>query len=295
MDNQKQQFFAARISIFVSIILFFISAIIGIWIDSITLILDASASLVILTAAFLMHFSIKKIHQPPDDLYHFGYHKYEPLTSAIQNGLIIVTCVVSVKFALQDIVHAEDVHSYSIPAAATFFSGVLSAFVSGYFRRISLRTNSQIIKAASLHWVTDTVLSFSVCAGFLLGLMMQMLHFTKITPYIDPVMAILLALFFIAMPFKGGMNSLLELLDAAPVEDIRRIVRKVVGSYADRVLGVHHLRIRKAGQKVFVDVRFGVRGDLMVSQAGDLAEGFERDLRIHLPDCDVVVSFKSQM
>jgi cation diffusion facilitator family transporter len=295
VDCRNQQFLAARISIAGSIILFLISATVGIAVDSITLILDASASLVILAAAFLMNYAVKKIHQPPDDSYNFGYHKYEPLTAAIQSGLIIATCVVSIKFALQDIVHAEDTHSYSLPAIATFFAGLLGLFVTTYLKKIQRKVDSQMLRAAAQHWFIDTVLSFSVCLGFCFGLVMQSLGYTAITPYVDPVMAIMLAVFFISMPVRGGLRNLFELLDAAPLEEgFAGKVKEVVEEYKPRSFGVHRLRIRKAGQRIFVDICFLVKENLTVSQVEELAENFERDLNLKLPGCDVVVYFRSK-
>lgn len=295
VDYRSEQFLAARISIAGSIILFLISATVGIAVDSITLILDASASLVILAAAFLMNYAVKKIHQPPDDSYNFGYHKYEPLTAAVQSGLIIATCVVSIKFALQDIVHAEDTHSYSLPAIATFLAGLLGLFVTTYLRRIQRKADSQMLQAAVQHWLIDMILSFSVCLGFCFGLIMQFLGHTTITPYVDPVMAIMLAVFFISMPVRGGLRNLLELLDAAPLEEgITGKVKEVVEEYKPRSFGVHRLRIRKAGQRVFVDVCFLVNENLTVSQVEELAEGFEKNLKLKFPGCDVVVCFKSK-
>lgn len=284
---------AVRISMAGSVLLFLISAIAGIVVDSITLILDASASLVILAAALLMHYAVKKIRQPPNDAYHYGYHKYEPLTAVVQRGLIIVTCIVSVKYAIQDIVHAEDIHSYGLPAVATFFSGMLGVAVTIYLRRIAKNTNSRMIQAAALHWLSDTVLSFGVCGGFLFGLLMQNWGQTAITPYVDPVMAIGLALCFVLVPVRGFMSDLLELLDAAPVGDIRELVRKEVDRYKPRAFGVHRVRTRVAGQKTFVEVCFFVQDSLTVRHADELAMEFERDLKTRIPACDVVVSFKA--
>lgn len=294
-DYRSEQFLAARISIAGSVILFLISATVGIAVDSITLILDASASLVILAASFLMNYAVKKIHQPPDDSYNFGYNKYEPLTAAIQSGLIIATCIVSIKFALQDIIHAEDAHSYSLPAIATFFAGILGLLVTTYLRRIQRKVNSQMLRTAAQHWFIDTILSFSVCLGFCFGLIMQSLGYTAITAYVDPVMAIILAIFFVSMPVRGGLRSLFELLDAAPLEEgIAGMVKGIVKEHTPRSFGVHRLRIRKAGQRVFVDVCFLVNENFTVSQVEELADGFEKDLKIKLPGCDVVMCFKSK-
>ncbi len=294
MLKEHQQLWAARVSIFGSIALFFISAIVGVIVDSITLILDASASLVILAAGFLMQFAVKKINLPPDDAYHFGYHKYEPLTASVQGVLIVVTCIVSIKFAIQDIIHAEAVHTYTLPVVATFFSGILGLLITGYLKRAAQKTNSQMIKTASVHWMADSMLSFGVCAGFIFGLIAQDLGYTHIAPYVDPVMAIILALFLAAVPLKGCRHNLVELLDAAPVTHVRAQIKKIVDTHKVHFSGLHRLRVRKAGQKIFINACFLTKGDMTVAQAEELSKGFEQDLKNNFPECDVIVHFKAQ-
>jgi len=261
-------------------------------VDSITLLLDASASLVILFVAFLMHVALKKLRRPPDDSFNFGYGKYEPLTVLAQGGMIIATCLVSIKFAIQDIVHVEEAHSYVLPTLAAFCSGVIGVFISIYFRKIAQRTNSQMLKAAGMHWKTDTVLSFGVCLGFLFGLIMQESGFYTITPYVDPVMAIILALIFIIPPVKIISMSALELLDAVPGEDVRSKVKKVVDQHRSSYLKVHRLRTRKAGEKIFVDICFTVDGNLTTKEGEVLVNNLERDLKGHFQNCDVIVYFR---
>jgi len=293
-NTHREQLFAARISMAGSIILFLVPAVIGIVVDSITLILDAGSSLIILLTAGLMYFSINKIHLPADENYNFGYHKLEPLTASIQGGLIIAACAISIKFALQDLVHPEDIHNYTLPAVATFFSGVLGVFITAYLKKTAARTKSQMLKAAGLHWTTDTALSFCVAAGFCFGILLQNLGYAKITPYVDPVMAIMLALFFIFPPIKDLTHNVLELLDAAPMEDIRHKINTVVDQHKPRAIAVHRLRLRKAGPKVFVDVCFIVHDHLTVAHTDQWAQDFEKDLKNHLPECDVIVYFKAR-
>lgn len=293
LESQREQVRAVKASIIGSVTLFLVSAVVGVAVDSITLLLDAAASLVIVFVAFLMRASIKKVHMPPDNLYNFGYEKYEPLTVAVQGVLIIATCIISMKFALQDIIHPDDIHGYGIPVIATFFSGIIGLAIMGYLKKVGARTNSAMIKAASLHWYTDTMLSFGVCAGFLFGFMMQKLGYTGITPYVDPVMAILLALLFIQAPVKTVFRNAAELLDAAPGGDIYNKVKGVVQEYMPKSFGVYRLRARKAGEKIFVDVCFIVKDNLTVLEIEELAGSFERDLKVHIPKSDVVVYFKS--
>lgn len=290
--KKKLQALAVRVSIAGSISLFLISAGVGIAVDSIALILDASASLVILVVALLMNFAIKRIHWPPDDLYNFGYTKFEPLTVLVQGSLIIATCLVTIKFAIQDIVHPDMVHTYLLPTIATFFCGIIGIFITSFIRRIGVRTKSRMLKTAGWHWMTDTGLSFGMSLGFFFGLMLYKMGNTTITPYIDPVMAILLAIFFIQSPLRGIVHNILELLDAVPSDSLRSKVYGVVEQYRPKISAVHRIRARKAGEKIFVDAGFRVKANMTVAESEDLSSNFEADLRKELPHCDVVVYFK---
>ncbi len=284
---------AASVSIFGAALSFLIAVIIGIAVDSVTLILNAAASLAILVSALLMRFAAKKIHAPPDEVFHYGYHKYETLTSVVQRGLIMVTCVISIKFAVQDIIHAEAVTSYGLPAVAMFFSGLISVGVTVYLKRTARRVHSQMIQASALHWLSDTVLSFGVCAGFVFGLWVDGSAYSALSPYVDPVMAIALAGCLIATPVRGFMRDLSELLDAAPPQEVRDKVQTVLGQYQSRVSGMHRVRTRKAGQKIFVEACFLAHETLTLGYAEELAREFESDLKNHFPDCDVIAHFKA--
>lgn len=288
----EQQIFAAHLSIVGGILIFLISLIVGIMTDSVALLLDAATGSVILFVAFLVRLIIKKINQPPDQAFHFGYEKYEPLTMVLQNTAIILTCLFGIYFAVQDIIHPDVVSRFDLPAVAAFVSGVMAVALAIYIKIFALRTHSGVLKTSSLHWLIDSILSFAMCVGFLFGLFLHKLGYIRITPYIDPVMAIILALVFMRIPLKTITHNIFELLDAAPSQDIQDKIRKIVDLYKSRSLGVERIRFRKAGKKIFLDACFFVHGSLTVKEAEELANSFERDLAGEIEDCDVVVYFK---
>jgi cation diffusion facilitator family transporter len=291
-EKQKQQEHAVWVAIYGSFVLFLVSLTVGLAINSVTLMLEAAASLVILLVTFLVRFSIKKVHLPPDDIHNFGYGKYEPLTVVAQGFMIIAICIVSIKFAVQDIIHPDDIHSYIMPAIATFLSGILGIFITAYIKGAGKKTNSDMLKASGMHWQIDTILSFGVCGGFIIGFMLQVLGLYNITAYVDPVMALILSLILIKMPIKAIMYSVPELLDIAPAQHIKTKVREVMELYTPKSFGVHRLRARKSGERVFVDVCFLVKPDMTILEAEELSKSLEKDLAINLPNCDVVVCFK---
>jgi cation diffusion facilitator family transporter len=291
---EVEQNIASKISIAGALLLFLISGVVGIAIDSITLILDASSSLVILAVALLTNFSLKRIRRPPDELYNFGYSKYEPFTGSLQGGLIIATCVISIKFAIQDIIHAESVKNYLAPVVATFLSGILGLLILFRIKLAAKRSKSTLLEMSAFHWYSDTLLSFSVCLGFLCGLLLERLGYIAVAPYVDPVMAIILAAFLIKTPFKNMIINARELLDVVPDTDIRQKARKVIDMYIPKSFGVQRMRIRKAGQRIFLDICFIVKSELTVKEIRELADNFEKDLKDHLENCDIVVYFHPQ-
>ena len=290
--DESSQSYAAGVSFWGSIALFAVSAAAGLAVDSVTLLLDASASLVILVVAFMMNSTIKKIHSPPDEIFNFGYEKYEPFTVVIQGALIITTCVISMKFALQDILHHEDIKNYQIPLIASGISVAVGTFIAVFIGITAKRTRSSMMHAASMHWFIDTGMSVGMLGGFYLGSILKQRGYTGITPFIDPAMAIMLALVFILPPLKAMRRNLFELLDAVPSREIRDRVRKVVDEYKPKMFGVHRVRMRKAGEKVFVEVCFIVKENMTLNEAEAIASAFEKDLKTHLHHIDVVVYFK---
>ncbi|MDD4908910.1 MAG: cation diffusion facilitator family transporter [Candidatus Omnitrophica bacterium] len=292
LEVKRLQMLSVRVSIAGSIILFLISASVGIIVDSITLILDASSNLVILAVAFLMNFAVNKIHKPADERYNFGYGKYEPFTASIQGILIFATCIFAIKFAIQDIVHAEDIKNHFLPMAATFVASILGLFITIYLKRLSGRSGSSMLRASCLHWQMDTVLSFGVCFGFLIGLFLQREGYYKMTPYVDPVMAIILAFILIWAPFKTVIHNIRELLDAAPKGQIHARIKKIVEKRKPEHIIIHRIRTRRAGEKIFLDIIFDGKEDLTLAQAEELTGILETDIKADLGNCDILISFR---
>ena len=292
-QNQRKtkQIFATRVSLAGSIVLFLISAGIGIAVDSVTLLLDASANLVILVVAFLMHATIEKMHKPPDAAFNFGYGKYEPFTVVIQGALIIMTCFIGMKFAIQDIIHPEPVKNYYLPVIGTLICSIIGIFILVYMRKTAKKTNSTMLKTAGLHWLTDTVMSFGIFGGFCAALLLNRSGYAKITPYVDPVLAIILALFLIRSPIKVMAHNSLELLDAAPTGHISDKVKKTVERHKPEPFDIKRIRMRKAGENIFIDVRLGLKADLSMPEIARLCADFEDKLKNDLANCDIIIHF----
>ena len=300
IDRKKEtpQVFAIKYSIWVCFLIFIISLTAGLMVDSVALLLDASVSLITLFVTLFVHFAIKKIDTPPDDIYNFGYDKYEPLTIVLQGSLIIMTCLIGIKFAVQDLIHLDDIKRYDIPAISTIISAIVSLFMWYYLKRVFKKTGSGVIKTTSLSWFVDGVLSLGMCLGFLFGYIMRHLGYENITPYIDPGMTVILAVYFIRVPFKTITSNALELLDASPVHYIKDIVKKeaintIINEHLPKAIAVKRVRARKAGKKIFIDICYLVNKNMTIETTQVISDAIEKDLKKYFPHCDVIVFFKA--
>lgn len=296
MDGQNQkenkaQAKVVRVSMVVSIIIFLIALSAGIISDSVTLLLDASAGFVTILMAFILHFNIKKMGMPPDQFFNFGYDKFEPFTVAMQGSMIMLTCVVALYFAIQDIVHADDVARYDIPMYAAVISGFLALFTAFYLRKISIRTSSNMLRASSLHWFVDAFFSFAMMFGFGFGFYLHQVGYTHLTPYVDPAMTIILAAILIWTPIRLLKRSLSQLLDAAPSQEVRREVEKIAEKHKVKAFGIRSIRMRNAGEKIFLYICFDIHAHTTMIQAEDFVKAFENDVAGKFPKYDVIVYF----
>lgn len=283
---------AAHISIAGAGVIFLISLGVGILVDSVTLLLDAGTGLVILCMALFVKRVLRTIANPPDQHYNFGYEKHESLTVAVQNIAIVFTCLIGIVFAVQDIVHSEDIVRYDLPVAATFLTALMSLGLMAYLGRVARRRNSSMLKTAALHWGIDAWFSLGMCAGFLIGLLLARTGHTQISPYLDPVMAILLAVFVMRLPLRALAGNIRELLDGVPNRQIHGKIVQIAEKHKTGFSGIHRIRVRKAGQKTFLDVGFRVKEDRALSEVQRLAEDFEKELAREVPGSDVVVYFQ---
>ena len=73
------------------------AVIIALFSDSETMTLEAMSGVVDVVISVLCIFVIRKVHQPADRHYHFGYAKYEPLMTTVEGVLVTAVCASAVQ------------------------------------------------------------------------------------------------------------------------------------------------------------------------------------------------------
>ena len=81
------------------------------------------------------------------------------------------------------------------------------------------------------NWKLDVVSSFGVFAAFFGQFLLQKTQCEWLAPYIDPVVAIVMALILIVEPVKMILHGLRELVLFAPEQEVMDQIRSIAEQY----------------------------------------------------------------
>lgn len=137
-------------------------------------------------------------------------------------------------------------------------------------KRAGEREGSELMKANAWHHRADAVSSIVALIGVggtILGV-----------PFLDPVAGIFVSGMILKAGIDTGYRSVMELVDAGvPLPTLAPIKQTI--SQVEGVKGCHHLRGRKAGSFLYLDVHIEVDPFLSVSAAHDIGENVRRQIQ----------------
>lgn len=291
---RSQELLALRLSL-VLVILFATGAIlIAIYSDSETMTLEAMSAIVDIVVACLAIFVARKIGEPANHRYQFGYAKYEPLMTTVEGILVTGVCTGAILYSARDILHpdpVEDAHLVVIYSATSFFVCVIFGF---WMRGVGKRAGSPLVQADADLWIVDGWLALGVCAAFVVGIVLGRIGKVTASAYIDPAVCIVLSLFFLKKPYDILRESVGDLVDANPYAGAVNAVEKSAAAVAEdfHLKGVEWVRVRKAGRRVFVMVSFFEEPTESLQDMDKVRAAVTDEVVRLNPDVDIVVAFR---
>lgn len=251
---------------------------------SLALMSDALESLVNVATALAVIAALHLARRPADDNHPYGHHKAEFFSAVLEGVLIVIAALFILREAYAGFLapRALDAPLYglAINAGASTINGIWAAALI----RNGRRYRSPALVADGRHLLTDVVSSVGVFIGVALA-------FATGAWWLDPVMAVLVALNIIWSGWaviKGSLSGLMdEAVSDAELSRIRQIISDAAS--ADAALEAHDLRTRHAGQVTFIDFHLVVPGETTVEAAHDLCDRIEAALMDALPDARVTI------
>ncbi len=232
---------------------------------SVGLLSDAAESTVNLVAAIMALFMLMVAARPADDNHHFGHHKAEYFSAAVEGFMIFVAAVVIIASAIDRLINPLPLESVGVGAAISSGAAVINGVVGTILIRAGRKYRSITLVADGKHLWTDVVTSIGVVAA--IGL----IWLTKWEP-LDPIIALVVGVNIIITGAKLIKESTEGLMDSTLPEEENTAIAALLSGFSNDTVRFHGLRTRLAGSQRFANVDMLVPGDWSVQRSHDLIE-----------------------
>ncbi|MGE0405598.1 MAG: cation-efflux pump [Candidatus Korobacteraceae bacterium] len=277
----------ARNSVFAALAITTLKLIVGFSTGSLGIMSEAAHSALDLVAAVLTLFSVRISDKPADADHQYGHGKVENFSAFLETGLLLLTCVWIIWEAIRRLTSGHVEIEPTIWAfAAMFVSIAIDWWRSHRLQVIADRYDSQALHADALHFRTDIWSSTVVIIGLAL-VMAGRSYGIPWLQYADPVAALFVAGVVIYVSWRLARQTIDALLDAAPPGVRNQIIGAIGG--VEGVLEVDRVRIRRAGNREFVDVTLGLNRAATFQRAGQVVSAVTEAVHRVLPYADVTV------
>jgi cation diffusion facilitator family transporter len=259
----------ARLSILSNTLLILLKLTVGLISGSVSIISETIHSSMDLIAAIIAFLSVRVSDNPPDSRHPYGHGKIENISGVIEALLIFIAAIWIIIEAVKKLFGEKiEINSIALGSIVMLISAIVNIIVSRRLYKVARATNSVALEADALHLKTDVYTSLGVSLG--LGLIML----TKIN-WLDPVIAILVALFIIRESYNLLKRAFTPLIDTAWSEtEIEDLEKRLIGLKVN----YHNLRTRVAGNYRFVDIHIQIPEDVTVGSAHKYCDKVENEL-----------------
>jgi predicted Co/Zn/Cd cation transporter (cation efflux family) len=190
--------------------------------------------------------------------YPFGKEGLEPLIGIVNYCLMIFICVAIIADAVQMILAGGNHEIHVIPSILFgFFYVIFNMGGYGYLKSQMKDHATAIAELELVGWKFSVFTGIGMAVGFSLSWVLDMTPLSVFTPYIDPIMSIILMLLFVSTPLFEMKNCIKELMQARPSEEITSLIAATVKKinygyvFSDKVL-----RLGKVGSKIRIEIDY---------------------------------------
>ncbi|MFA6490050.1 MAG: cation diffusion facilitator family transporter [Candidatus Micrarchaeia archaeon] len=233
-----------------------------------------------LAGSIIAYLGVKKGGEPADLNYHFGYKKYETLSSLAQLALIGMTAVLIINEGAHRLVFPKALQIGTADLALMLFTVVVDVALVFYLRRRA-DGRSPAIQASMGNYASDIMQNSMVFVG---------LAAAGMGIYIaDPIAALLVAMLMLRVVWSVGSSVFHELTDASPPKEKLEAYGKVIMSVKG-VKTFHRFRARSVSGYVMVDMHLQLDPKMTLEKSHALGHEVKGRLMEKFPEITDVLT-----
>lgn len=247
---------------------------------SMALLTSAADGLVDVMASVVTLIGVFYAQRPADKGHRYGHGKSEAVAAFVQALLLGGAGLVLGIESTQRLIHPQPLMQHGLGiwviVGSTLCAGVLVAMQTFVVKK----TASTAIAADRAHYVTDIAVNLAVLCALVLD---SAFGWTRS----DAIGALAISCYMIWNARGMAISALRQLLDQELGADDRQRIRAAALG-CPGVRGVHDIRTRNGGDRVFVELHVEVDGQLSVDMGHDIGDAAEAAVRELFPAAEVL-------
>lgn len=282
----REKKLAALASVGTALVLVSLKVFLAVVTGSLGILSEALHSGLDLVAAVITYLSVHVSDKPADADHTYGHGKVESFSAFIETALLLLTALYVIYEAFRRL-FSREVHIEPTLLAVGIL-GLMALLDVARARRLgraAQKHQSEALEADALHFSMDVWSTLVVMLGIACAWLGKRFGLAWLY-YADPLAALAVAGFVIWIASRLAKRTLDALLDAAPAGLQQRIAAAV--QELDGVQDVWRVRVRRAGNRHFVDVTIRVPRSHSFEQVHATSDAVERRVQQLLP-ADVMV------
>jgi cation diffusion facilitator family transporter len=286
LEEGREKKRAALLSVGSAVVLVTLKTFLVVRTGSLGVLSEALHSGLDLIAAIITFLSVRVADQPADERHPYGHGKFENFSAFVETGLLALTACYIIYEAFSRLFFRSVHIQPSITAIVVLlFALLIDITRARALSHVARKYSSEALEADALHFSTDVWSTTVVISGIGLVWVGETWNLPWMI-YADALAALAVAAVILWVGAQLGRRTLDALLDVAPQGLQQEIARAV--ARMDGVLDVDRVRVRRAGNRHFVDATVSVARTASLEQVHALSDAIEKRIGEIVP-ADVMV------
>jgi cation diffusion facilitator family transporter len=236
---------------------------IGVFTFSIALIADGIQSFADAGVSLIVWTGLRIAKKAPDARFHFGYYRFETLSSIVAAIFMASLGVVVLFQSYQEFLNPTNVENPLLAMIVALAAAFVSMGLLLYKRRAAKKYGTSALKTDAANSIKDVLTSITAFVGIGVS---AYLGITQM----DAVAGVIISIFVFTMVYTILKESSLVLLDSFTSPEIVEMI-EFIAHQQPKVIGVHSVRLRRLGSYVIGDMHVTVEGEMSVKEGAEIA------------------------
>ncbi|WP_233712877.1 MULTISPECIES: cation diffusion facilitator family transporter [unclassified Helicobacter] len=252
----KKEQRALKVSMISALILAVFGISFGVWAQSLAVMFDGFVALVSVGLGFLSVVTSRYIYKEDDDVFQYGYVRFEPMVNLFKSLILVFVCVYAFINAASSLVSGGYEVKLDSAVIYSICAFVFCAVLFAYTRIYATSLESDLIRVDNTEWKIDCVLYLGALAAF--GVIYLLLRydsdFAPFARYVDPLLLAVLSLMLAISPIRICIANFKDLIMVAPPEIDEKITQIMENLSLEYGFSDYDTHTAKSGRFYMIEV-----------------------------------------